>query len=290
MLKKQNNMQTITAVIPAKNEDDLSKNVSVIISVYNEDAVIGNCLVSLKKQTIKPEIIVVDDGSTDRSASFAQFKQKHLGPGAARNLGASKAKGNILVFVDADMEFEPNFIEKLIEPINSFRDGKYIIGTFSKEEYLLNKENIWARCWNINLGRNAGRMHSDNYPNEQEVFRAIRKDYFNKAGGFDTMVGYTDDWTISRKLGIKAVFAPGAKYYHTNPASLKEVWTQARWFGKNEFLTKNLTRRLFNLFRYFPLWSVFSFYNINLLIFKLVYNAAVFTSVFLSFFGEQKAR
>lgn len=267
--------------------------VSVIIPVYNEITVIRNCLNSLNKQTVPLEIIVVDDGSTDGSiGAVEKFKsvisltQNHQGPGAARNLGASKAKGDILVFVDADMEFESDFIGKLIKPIIS---GE-AIGTFSKEEYLLNKDDIWARCWNLNFGRNPEKMHSDNYPDEQDVFRAIKKEYFDKAGGFDSSVGYTDDWTISRKLGIKAMVAVGAKYYHMNPSTLKEVWTQARWFGKNEFLTKNLIRKFYNLFRYFPLWSIFYIYDFNYFVFKIVFNSAVFLSVFLSFFGEKKSR
>lgn len=260
--------------------------VSTIIPVFNEENVIGNCLNSLQKQTFKSEIIMVDDGSTDGSEKFATYRQKHQGPGAARNLGASKAKGDILVFVDADMEFAPDFIEKLIAPIIS---GK-AIGTFSKEEYLLNKNNIWARCWNLNLGRDAEKMHPNNYPDEQHVFRAILKAKFTEAGGFDAKVGYTDDWSLARKLGVLAEVAPGAKYYHANPGTLKEVWQQARWFGKNEFLTKNIIRKLFNLFRYFPLWSIFYLYDPNFFIFKFVYNTAVFTSVFFSFFGEQKAR
>lgn len=260
--------------------------VSIVIPVYNERQTIERCLASLAKQTVKSEIIVVDDGSTDGSEKFATYKQLHQGPGAARNLGASKATGDILVFVDADMEFEAYFVEKLIKPII---DGE-AIGTFSKEEYLLNKDNIWARFWNLNFGRNAEKMHSDDYPNEQDVFRAIKREYFEKAGGFDSSVGYTDDWTISRKLGIKAISAPGAKYYHMNPSSLREVWVQARWFGKNEFLTKNLIRKFYNLFRYFPLWSIFYLYDFNLFVFKVVFNGAVFLSVFLSFFGEQKAK
>ena len=258
--------------------------VSVIIPIYNEEKVTGNCLASLERQTIPAEIIVVDDGSTDGSTKFAKYKQKHQGPGAARNLGASKAKGDILVFVDADMEFEPDFIEKLIAPIVA---GK-TIGTFSKEEYLLNKDNVWARCWNINLGRKPEKMHPDGYPNEQRVFRAILKSKFEQAGGFDTNVGYTDDWSLSQKLDILATAASGAKYYHMNPATLREVWVQARWFGKNEFLTKNLIRRIYNLFRYFPLWAVFSILNPDLFTFKFVFNSAVFTSVVLSFFGEKK--
>lgn len=269
--------------------------ITVVIPTYNEEKVIGNCLASLARQAVPAEIIVVDDGSKDNSLSVIEnfklknkncvlLRQKHEGPGAARNLGASKAKGDILVFVDADMEFAPDFLEKLVAPI---RAGK-TVGTFSKEEYLLNKGNIWARLWNVDLGRQPEKMHTQDYPNTQPVFRAILRKEFEKVGGFDTTVGYADDWTLSRKLGVQAKAASGAKFYHANPASLKEVWIQARWFGKNEFLTRNLVRRFYNLFRYCPLWAIFKLPDLKFAVFKLVYNAAVFTSVWLSFFGEKK--
>lgn len=271
--------------------------VSVIIPVYNEEKVIGDCLVSLQKQTIvsSTDIIVIDDGSKDNSLGVIEnfklkdencvlLRQKHGGPGAARNLGASKAKGDILAFVDADMEFAPDFLEKLIAPIEA---GK-TVGTFSKEECLLNKGNIWARLWNVNLDRQPEKMHAQDYPNSQPVFRAILRKEFEKVGGFDATVGYTDDWTLSRKLGVQAKAAPGAKFYHANPASLKEVWMQARWFGKNEFLTRDFIRRFYNLFRYCPLWAVFKLPDLKFVVFKFVYNAAVFASVLLSFFGEEK--
>lgn len=262
------------------------KTVSVIIPVFNEERVIANCFASLAKQTVTKdmEIIVIDDGSTDNSKSFASLHQEHKGPGAARNLGATKAIGNILVFVDADMEFETDFIEKLTKPII---EGK-TIGTFSKEEYLLNKNNIWARYWNQNLARDAEKMLPDNYPDESPVFRAILKSKFNQAEGFNTQLGYTDDWSISRKLNVLAVAARGAKFYHRNPETLAEVWSQARWFGKNEFLTKNLLRKLYNLHRYSPLLAIRRITNLNYFIFTIIYNSAVSLSVLLSFFGENK--
>ncbi len=186
-----------------------------------------------------------------------------------------------------------DFIEKLVAPIlaspaQGGRDG--ILGTFSKEEYLLNKENFLARYWNLNLGRKADRMLPENYPDTAPVFRAIPRSKFEQTGGFDTNVGYTDDWTVSQKLGVLATAAPGAKFYHRNPETLSEVWTQARWFGKNEFLTKNLVRKFYNHFRYCPLWAIFKIYDLRFFVFKLVYNTAVFTSVILSFFGEQKSK
>src|SRR5258708_40324123 len=98
--------------------------VSVIIPVYNEEEVIGECLSSLKKQSAKDfEIIVVDDGSYDSTLEILQafdvriFKQNHHGPGVARNLGAKHAKGKILVFVDADMTFDRDFVKNLSKPI-----------------------------------------------------------------------------------------------------------------------------------------------------------------------------
>src|SRR3990167_11506106 len=117
--------------------------VSVIIPTFNEEKDIVECLESLKNQTLKAlEIIVIDDGSTDNTLrvlsefpisnfQFQIIKQNHKSPGQARNLGAKNAKGEILVFVDADMTFDKKFIQMLIKPIIS---GK-AIGTFSKDEF-----------------------------------------------------------------------------------------------------------------------------------------------------------
>jgi len=151
--------------------------ISVIIPIYNEASVIDACLQSLSKQTYRDlEIIVVDDGSTDGTLSNIRgvklLKQEHEGPGAARNLGVKESLGEIIVFVDADMVFKEDFIEKLIKPIT----GGVTKGTFSKDEYVSNWNSVWARCWSE----------------------------FERVGGFDVTRGYNDDWSLSEKLGYKA--------------------------------------------------------------------------------------
>ena len=99
---------------------------SIIIPARNEEANIGKLLESIKKQNIKPlEIIVVDDFSTDKTAEIAKKYDAGLimpeplpegwtGKNWACYTGAQKAKGQILVFVDADVEFETGAIEKLL--------------------------------------------------------------------------------------------------------------------------------------------------------------------------------
>ena len=287
--------------------------ISVIIPVYNEEKVIGACLDSLTQQAYSPlEIILVDDGSTDKTIEIIKsihdslfsiprkyalvftihlIRQDHLGPGPARNLGASKAKGEILIFVDADMTFEKNFIRDLIKPI---LQGK-TIGTFSKNEMVANPGNIWSICWNINRNIPRDRMLPKDYPDKAPVFRAILKKEFEKVGGFDTTGEYTDDWSLSRKLNIKSTLAKGAVYYHFNPANLGEVFNQARWIGKNQFISGTILRRLRSIILYSLPFSlaigvIKSAINVQPLfvIFKLTYDMAILISTIKSFSQEAK--
>lgn len=275
--------------------------VSVIIPAFNEEKVIGNCVDSLKKQSYKDiEIIVVDDGSSDNTANIVLatdvklLKQNHLGAGNARNLGAKSSSGKILVFVDADMEFDKDFVDKLTAPI---REGK-VIGTFSKEEYVLNKNNMWSKCWNINKGLPFDKMHSRNYPDQQPVFRAILKTEFDKADGFRP-IGYIDDHTLADKLGILAQVAEGAIFYHRNPETLEEIYRQARWIGKSEFKRRKIKNefimKMVTMLRYsLPLSLINGFYKsikfklFQYILFKIVYDLAIEISLFKSFFSEQK--
>jgi glycosyltransferase involved in cell wall biosynthesis len=219
--------------------------VSVIIALYNEEKYIDKCLVSLANQSYKDfEIIVVNDGSTDSSKLKIQnsirqladkiknlrfFEQKHQGPAIARNLGVSKAIGEILVFVDVDMTFDHKFVEDLVRPIQL----KQARGTFSTGEYVANWDNVWARCWNYNWNLPDKRRVDPKRLDQARDFRAILKREFEKVGGFDN-TGYTDTWTLAKKLGYQPT-PTKAVYYHHNPASLVEVFTQAKWVAKREY-------------------------------------------------------
>lgn len=256
-------------------------NVTAIIPVYNEEKYIGECLGSLFKQTLKPlEVIVIDDGSTDDSVKIIKksptelFKQKHQGPGKARNLRAKKAKGEILVFPDADMRLDKRYLEKLIKPIV---EGK-ALATFTKEEYVANPQNIWSQCWSINSGWPENLHIDPKMPDEANNFRAILKKVFLKTKGYKN-VGYGEDVTVLAQFEkIKAKVAPGAVCYHFNPSSLKEVFLSARWMGRGETFEWNgktlLTYFCFNSFRKGILESL-RHNKPQFLIFKLVFDFGI---------------
>lgn len=209
--------------------------VTVIIPVYNEENCIKDCIMSLLNQDFKPsEILVVDDGSKDNSVKICEqlkitvLKQDHKGPGAARNLGARNAKGNILVLVDADMTFAPDYVSKLVAPIIS---GK-TVATCHWNEMVSNWENPWARCQTWFLGNPDGRRQPFKMPENENVYRAVRKDFFLNSGGFAEEEGKGDDASISRRTGFFAAMAPDATCYHRNVEGPGEIFREALWDGR----------------------------------------------------------
>ena len=106
--------------------------VSIIVPAYNEEETICKVvaeLLQIKDLIPAMEIIVVDDGSTDKTVSelskFSTIKlikhEHNMGKGAALKTGFNVAKGRVLLVQDADMEYSPHEIPNLIKPI---LDGK----------------------------------------------------------------------------------------------------------------------------------------------------------------------
>jgi len=274
----------------------MKKLISVIIPVYNEQTAISACLSSLQSlQGPSPksvEIIVVDDGSTDQTVELVGkfkvtlLKQNHQGPGAARNLGAKKAGGDILVFVDADMTFAPDFVEKLTAPI---REGK-TQGVFNTDEFVSNYQNVWSHCWNLNQNLTSNRRMNPKSIHDVRDFRAITKQEFAKVGGF-SLTGYTDSRTLVEKLGYLPTPVAGAVSYHANPASLSEVFFQARWIGRRP-TRFGLVGKLLNLVRYSLPVSVIVgmtkeilYQRAGFLLFKVVYDLGFFSGIITGLTG-----
>ncbi|MDE6864821.1 MAG: glycosyltransferase, partial [Alistipes sp.] len=100
-------------------------NISVIIPLYNKEREIGDTLRSVLAQTLRPtEIVVVDDGSTDRSADIVReiaaanplvrlVAQANAGECAARNRAIAETTGEYIALLDADDEWRPGFLQEI---------------------------------------------------------------------------------------------------------------------------------------------------------------------------------
>lgn len=113
-----------------------NSKVSFIVPIFNVDPYLKAALDSIANQTYQNfEVIMIDDGSTDRSeliaksyvradSRFEYIKTENNGQSHARNIGLSKAKGEFISFVDPDDSLEENFLKKLI---NAFDDDTLIV-------------------------------------------------------------------------------------------------------------------------------------------------------------------
>jgi len=128
---------------------------SIIIPAYNEEKYLPRLLKSIKKQNIKNyEIIVADNNSKDKTRQIAKkFNCKIVKggnrPGIGRNKGAKKAKGNLLLFLDADCYLEDGFIRYLLK---EFKKRDLVIATcFLKPISKKLIDNLYFMVFNTSL-------------------------------------------------------------------------------------------------------------------------------------------
>ncbi len=103
----------------------MNPEVSVVIPLYNKGLYIARALNSVLAQTFQDfEVILVDDGSTDDGAEviggvddprIQLIQQENLGVSAARNRGIEAARAELVAFLDADDEWLPCFLSKIID-------------------------------------------------------------------------------------------------------------------------------------------------------------------------------
>jgi len=97
--------------------------VSFLIPAYNEEATIAEVLERIDRLGLDAQVVVVDDGSRDRTAAIAEehgatvIRQANAGKGAAIRAAITAIDGDIAVIQDADMEYDPAEVPELIEPI-----------------------------------------------------------------------------------------------------------------------------------------------------------------------------
>ena len=155
--------------------------VSFLVPVFNEEATIGEVLDRIAALKLDAQIIVVDDGSTDRSAELAQrdgvkvIRQEHRGKGAAIRAAIPLVDGDIAVIQDADMEYDPAEVPVLIEPIQrGVADvvfGSRLVGGRPQRAYL-----FWHKVGNRFLSLLTGVLYNTTLSDMETGYKAFRAD------------------------------------------------------------------------------------------------------------------
>ena len=155
--------------------------ISIVLPAKNESAAIGQTLAQIQQLQLAHEIIVVNDGSTDQTKQVAETAGAKVvthpyskGNGAAIKTGARTATSEIIIFMDADGQHDPQDIPRLLEKIEQGYD--LVVGARQKGSQASVGRGIANRLYN-NLAT---------YMTEQKVedltsgFRAVRADKFRE--------------------------------------------------------------------------------------------------------------
>lgn len=202
--------------------------VSAIVPTKNEAKRIETCLQSIKGQNRPIQIIVVDNFSRDNTVKIAKKYTPYVfqrGPerSVQRNFGAKKAKGDWLLFVDADMELGVNVVKEVVDFAQRGSFEAIVIPEKVKGD------NFWARCL---------ALEKDLYQNLPYLWAArfFKKEAFFKLGGFDEDLVAGEDWDLhqrAKKKGLKIGNIKSVIYNLEDDASLLKILKKKFYYAKN---------------------------------------------------------
>lgn len=177
--------------------------VSVIIPVYNHAEELSTTLRALFAQTYNDfEVVVVNDGSTDNMAlvligwkdKIAVMNKEHEGAPAARNTGAREARGEYLLFLDADVTLRPDALEQFVCALQNSPNCAFVYSSFK-----FGFKHFAGKVWNVNELKNKNYIHTTSL---------MRKKSFP---GFDESLKRFQDWDLWLTImeqGGRGVFIP----------------------------------------------------------------------------------
>ncbi|MFG2888104.1 bifunctional polysaccharide deacetylase/glycosyltransferase family 2 protein [Streptomyces sp. NPDC048248] len=221
---------------------EVNEPVTVLVPAHNEEAGIASTVRSLLASTHTDlQIVVIDDGSTDRTAEIALgirdprvtvVRQPNSGKPGALTTGLSYARHEIIVMIDADTVFEPEALYRLIQPL-----ADPVVGAVSGNTKVGNRRRLLGRWQHLEyvLGFNLDRrMYEvlECMPTVPGAIGAFRRDALIAIGGVsgDTLAEDTDLTMALWRLGHHVVYEETAIAWTEVPSTLPQLWAQRyRW-------------------------------------------------------------
>jgi cellulose synthase/poly-beta-1,6-N-acetylglucosamine synthase-like glycosyltransferase/peptidoglycan/xylan/chitin deacetylase (PgdA/CDA1 family) len=219
----------------------VAEPVSVVVPAYNESAGIAAGVRSIATGEHPVEVIVVDDGSTDGTGDIVRslglpgvtvLHQPNQGKPAALNTGIRAARHDLLVLVDGDTRFEPQTVNRLVQPF-----GDPAVGAVSGNVKVGNRGGLLGRWQHIEyvMGFNLDRRMHDVFrcmPTVPGAVGAFRRSALADVGGVsdDTLAEDTDLTAAVVRAGWRVVYEEDARAWTEAPATWGQLWKQRyRW-------------------------------------------------------------
>lgn len=202
--------------------------VSVIITTKNEERHIENCLKSIKNQSYKNiEIILVDNNSDDKTKSISLKYTKNVfnkGPerSVQRNFGVEKAKGEFILYLDADMILTKEVIKECVEIVTYNPDIK---GVYIPEKIV--GGGFWIKV------RAFERSFYD--ATSIDCVRFITKKAFMRVEGFNETITGPEDWDLDkkiRKIG-KVALSKNILYHNEGEFNILKYLNKKAYYAKS---------------------------------------------------------
>ncbi len=214
---------------------------SIVIPVYNVEKYIGKCLDSVFKQDYKNyEVIVVNDGSTDKSMDIVKkydvkiVNSKHKGVSSSRNLGVKEATGEYLLFLDSDDYYEKGLLKKISKELEEGLD----LLRFQVRNVYDDIENIDfnEKPFNKTTGEKAFNKIINYHYIESVWCYAIRRDYWIKEKFTFKEDTVHEDYglmplVIIKAKSVKSISFIGYNYYRRNGSIMNTPsysWTKKK--------------------------------------------------------------
>ncbi len=223
---------------------------SVIVPSYNREVEIRELLESFTRLDFPPdryELIIADDGSTDDTAALVRqfqqtapfalkfFAQENRGPGAARNMGMSRARGDFFIFIDSDCTVSPGWLQAIDKALH--REQADAFGgpdSFREDFPALLKAINYSMTSFLTTGGIRGHKKKrlgKFYPRSFNM--GLSRQLYEKVGGFGGL-RHGQDIEYSHRIirsGAKVILVPEAVVYHKRRTSLKKFFRQVFNWG-----------------------------------------------------------
>jgi len=218
---------------------------SVIVPTYRNRDTIKKCLVSIFNSSFTDfEVIVVDDCSDDDSIDLLKkFNVKiirhghNLGQSAARNTGTKYAKGEILIFIDSDIEIFPDTLKKIVDFLTANKDFIAVSGYLSPRCKI---PNTLSRYKNLYIYQSY-RQEPKVVPWAFTSIFAIYKYVFDLTEGFNPQIRIIEDTlfgVVLTRAGYKLGFDSSIQVKHLHRYNLKKFITEEFRRAHNLFIHK----------------------------------------------------